>query len=148
MHKVTLPEEGQSFAFIYSVEDPGDVQSGVRGVGAQVMGADDGYVCQFARDTGGFWGARNSLELGACFKPAPGARAGAAPRRIVPQVGRGCWWCGGGGAQIPLLPALAQQPGRPRSPARPSALPRPGPPQPPPRRNPRPTATPHFPVRV
>ncbi|KAI8472481.1 MAG: tocopherol cyclase-domain-containing protein [Monoraphidium minutum] len=81
--KVTIPENGQSFALIYSVEDPGDSRSGVRGVGVQVMGADDGYICQFSKDTSAFWGARNSLELGACLRPAPAAPPGAAPRRMV-----------------------------------------------------------------
>ena len=96
--KVTDPDSGQSFALIYSVEDPGDARSGTRGVGVQVMGADDGYICQFSRDTGGFWAARNSLELGATFRPAAaagggGAAAGAAgarqrppPRRMLPQA--------------------------------------------------------------
>lgn len=51
------------------------------------MGADDGYICQFSPDTSTFWGARNSLELGACLRPAPGVRPQAAPRRIVGQVG-------------------------------------------------------------
>ncbi|GBF94640.1 tocopherol cyclase [Raphidocelis subcapitata] len=83
--RVALPDCGQSFAFMFSVEDPGDASSGVRGVGAQVMGIDDGYICQFSRDTGSFWGARNSLELGATFSVAPGAAARGAPRRIVTQ---------------------------------------------------------------
>jgi tocopherol cyclase len=100
--KVTDPKSGQSFALIYSIEDPGDGASGVRGVGAQVMGADDGYICQFTRDTGAFWAARNALELGACFRPQPAAAAAASsptlqqqqqrgggpapPRRMVPQA--------------------------------------------------------------
>jgi hypothetical protein len=64
------------------------------------MGADDGYICQFSRATEGFWGARNALELGASFKAAPGARPGAAPRRIMPQVG------GRGGCRPDALLAL------------------------------------------
>ncbi len=68
------------------MEDPGNPSSGVRGVGCQVMGADDGYICQFEKDTGAFWGARNSLELGACFKTRPGVRAAGAPRQVVAQV--------------------------------------------------------------
>lgn len=44
--QVTIPENGQSFALIYSIEDPADPRSPVGGVGAQVMGPDDGYICQ------------------------------------------------------------------------------------------------------
>lgn len=68
--KVTIPENGQSFALIYSIEDPGDPSSPVGGVGVQVMGPDDGYICQFSKDVGTFWASRNNLELGATFKQA------------------------------------------------------------------------------
>jgi len=34
--QVTIPENGQSFALIYSIEDPGDPSSPVGGVGVQV----------------------------------------------------------------------------------------------------------------
>lgn len=34
--QVTIPENGQSFCLIYSIEDPGDPNSPVGGVGAQV----------------------------------------------------------------------------------------------------------------
>jgi hypothetical protein len=48
--QVTIPENGQSFALIYSIEDPADPRSPVGGVGAQVMGPDDGYICQVGQD--------------------------------------------------------------------------------------------------
>jgi hypothetical protein len=35
--QVTIPENGQSFALIYSIEDPGDPSSPVGGLGVQVM---------------------------------------------------------------------------------------------------------------
>ena len=44
---------------------------------AQVMGPDDGYICQFSRNTGSFWADRNDLALGAGLKAlGPGARRG------------------------------------------------------------------------
>lgn len=105
--QVQLPETGQSFALIYSIEDPlgNTPQAGVglqvrratrqRAAGghslhrvpqrlhrarvclvkvsqsqSQVMGPDDGYICQFTPNVTGFWAERNRLALGATFKPA------------------------------------------------------------------------------
>ena len=34
------------------------------------MGPDDGYICQFNRDTKSFWADRNDLLLGAGIKAA------------------------------------------------------------------------------
>lgn len=83
--QVTIPENGQSFALIYSIEDPlGNTQQA--GVGLQVMGPDDGYICQFDKDVKSFWASRNSLELGATFKAAPGA-GGRLPQSMVSEVG-------------------------------------------------------------
>lgn len=70
---------------MYSAEDPaftGNVSQfeqlvyGPRhpGVGAQVMGADDGYICQYSQDTTSFWGSRHELELGNTFKAKPGQK--------------------------------------------------------------------------
>lgn len=73
-----------SVALIYSVEDPGDASSGVRGVGVQVMGPGDGYVCQFARDTRTFWADPRRLALGACLQAASGATP--PPRSVVPPA--------------------------------------------------------------
>lgn len=50
--KVTLPGDGQSFALIYSIEDPAGGNR-CAGVGAQVMGPDDGYLLQFSPQVGG-----------------------------------------------------------------------------------------------
>jgi len=66
--RVTIPEIHQSFAFIYSVEDPG--KGGVNsGTGVQVMGPEDGYVVQFSTRTDIFWGSESELALGASFQP-------------------------------------------------------------------------------
>jgi hypothetical protein len=68
--KVSLPEEKQSFAWMYSVEDPGaangsfsglgDFFEGAKfpGVGAQIMGADDKYLYQFDESVKSFWGSK------------------------------------------------------------------------------------------
>ena len=78
-----------SLALIYSVEDPGDASSGVRGVGVQLMGPGDGYLCQFSRDTRAFWADPRRLALGACLAAqATDAAGGAAsppppPRTVV-----------------------------------------------------------------
>ncbi len=44
--RLTLPGRGQSFAVIYSVEDPGS-QRPTSGVGAQIMGPNDSYLLQY-----------------------------------------------------------------------------------------------------
>lgn len=78
--RVTLPSDGQSFALIYSIEDPVGNRA-TAGVGAQVMGPDDGYLLQYSPDVVRFWAEPHSLALGAVFRarsepePAPGARA-------------------------------------------------------------------------
>ena len=51
----------------------------------QVMGPDDGYICQFSRETSSFWADRNDLLLGA------GIKAGAETRGVTStgiKVGR------------------------------------------------------------
>ncbi len=53
--KVTLPGDGQSFALIYSVEDPAGGNK-YSGVGAQVMGPDDGYLLQYSPQVRGLGG--------------------------------------------------------------------------------------------
>eukprot|EP00882_Tetradesmus_deserticola_P018828 GHRQ01020221.1.p1 GENE.GHRQ01020221.1~~GHRQ01020221.1.p1 ORF type:complete len:334 (+),score=10.49 GHRQ01020221.1:821-1822(+) len=84
--KVTIPENGQSFALIYSVEDPSNPKSPVGGVGVQVMGPDDGYICQFSRDTEPFWASRHSLELGATLAAKPTAAGQRRLRQPVSEV--------------------------------------------------------------
>lgn len=65
---MTIPENGQSFALIYSIEDPGNSSSPIGGIGVQVMGPDDGYICQHSKDIRPFWASRHKLELGAVLK--------------------------------------------------------------------------------
>ncbi|GJN19570.1 hypothetical protein PR202_gb06859 [Eleusine coracana subsp. coracana] len=65
--KVAIPEQRQSFCFMYSVENPlfhdgmSDLDKLVygprfTGVGAQILGADDKYICQFSEKSNNFWG--------------------------------------------------------------------------------------------
>ncbi|KAK2446232.1 tocopherol cyclase, chloroplastic [Trifolium repens] len=76
--KVSIPERRQSFCFMYSVENPAFpkqlttfelAQYGPRftGVGAQILGADDKYICQYTPESNNFWGSRNELMLGNTF---------------------------------------------------------------------------------
>lgn len=81
--QVTIPENGQSFALIYSIEDP-LANTPQAGVGLQVMGPNDGYICQFSKDVRTFWASRNSLELGATFQGGQGSTR--SPSCMVPQV--------------------------------------------------------------
>ncbi|XP_062098762.1 tocopherol cyclase, chloroplastic [Humulus lupulus] len=81
--KVSIPEKRQSFCFMYSVENPAFrrklsplevAQYGPRftGVGAQILGADDKYICQFSEESQHFWGSRHELMLGSTFTAGKG----------------------------------------------------------------------------
>jgi tocopherol cyclase len=61
--RVTLPEIEQSFAFMYSIDDPagGQPQSGGA---AQILGPDETYFCRTFPDVRQFWAWRRALELG------------------------------------------------------------------------------------
>ena len=72
-HAVAGSKTG-SFAFMYSVEDPGSF-SPTAGVGAQVMGPSDSYMVQYSRDTRRFWGWKHRLGLGCAFRTRTSAGA-------------------------------------------------------------------------
>ncbi|MEB3283217.1 MAG: tocopherol cyclase family protein [Lyngbya sp.] len=61
--RVTLSEDRQTFAFMYSIEDPigGQLHSGG---GAQILGPDDQYLCRTFPDVNRFWASPQALELG------------------------------------------------------------------------------------
>lgn len=82
--RVTLPGDSQSFALIYSIEDPAG-GGPFSGVGAQVMGPDDGYLLQYSPEVSTFWADPRSLALGATFRPA-GGRAGGAAGGMLAQA--------------------------------------------------------------
>ena len=62
-YRVTLPKEGQTFAFMYSIEDPigGKPYSGGA---AQILGPNDEYLCRTFPDVSKFWASRDRLALG------------------------------------------------------------------------------------
>ncbi|KAL2631964.1 hypothetical protein R1flu_016650 [Riccia fluitans] len=102
--KVSIPEVKDSFAWMYSAEDPGSCDSATGGldsivsgpkfpgIGAQVMGANDQYLFQFDRDVKTFWGSRHELSLGHTFLPkvskAP-PKCEANPKEFLDRVEEG-----------------------------------------------------------
>ncbi|MCF4967902.1 tocopherol cyclase family protein [Nostoc sp. CMAA1605] len=62
-YRVTLPDCGQTFAFMYSIEDPIGGQPHSGGA-AQVLGANDEYVYRIFPDVTQFWASRDVLALG------------------------------------------------------------------------------------
>ena len=73
---------GDSFALMYSCEDPSTPLARNPGTGAQAMGPGDGYLCRHSRSTGVFWAHPHRLELGAAFASAPGAQP---PRGLLSE---------------------------------------------------------------
>lgn len=61
--RVTLPKVGQTFAFMYSIEDPGGGQP-YSGGAAQILGPQDGYLCRTFPNPQLFWAWKESLGLG------------------------------------------------------------------------------------
>ncbi|TVU54018.1 MAG: tocopherol cyclase [Arthrospira sp. PLM2.Bin9] len=74
-YRVTLPEPGQTFAFMYSIEDPSGGQPHSGGA-AQILGPDDQYLCRTFPDVNKFWASPDTLALGhwgdTDLKSAPG----------------------------------------------------------------------------
>ncbi|NEQ82836.1 MAG: tocopherol cyclase [Moorea sp. SIO2I5] len=62
-YRVTLPNCGQTFAFMYSIEDPIGGQP-YSGGSAQILGPDDQYMCRTFPHPEQFWGSSESLGLG------------------------------------------------------------------------------------
>lgn len=77
-----MPKEKESFALIFSVEDPGG-RSPISGIGAQVMGPADGYLVQYDLDVSKFWAGKESLTLGSCFEMKKGKPQ---VRRMISKV--------------------------------------------------------------
>ncbi len=61
--RVTLPKLRESFAFMYSIEDPLG-GSDLRGGAAQILGIDEQYLIYNFPDTQQFWAAKDDLALG------------------------------------------------------------------------------------
>ncbi|CAK0735183.1 hypothetical protein CVIRNUC_000540 [Coccomyxa viridis] len=81
---IDVGDQGDSFAFIYSIEDPKGM-SPRQGVGAQIMGPGDSYILQFSRNIASFWATPYSLALGARFRPQPDRAFVQPPRQLVTQ---------------------------------------------------------------
>lgn len=62
-YRVTLPECGQTFAFMYSIEDPTGNQP-YSGGAAQILGANDEYLCRTFPNVQKFWAWQDALGLG------------------------------------------------------------------------------------
>lgn len=61
--RVTLPEHRQSFAFMYSIDDPAGGTANVGGC-AQILGANEQYFCRTFPNVKTFWADSQSLALG------------------------------------------------------------------------------------
>ncbi len=62
-YRVTLPKNGQTFGFMYSIDDPLGNQPHSGGA-AQILGANDEYLCRTFPDVKTFWAKKNQLSLG------------------------------------------------------------------------------------
>jgi tocopherol cyclase len=62
-YRVTLPQLRQTFAFMYSIEDPIGTKPHSGGA-AQVLGIDDEYICRTFPDLNQFWASPEVLALG------------------------------------------------------------------------------------
>jgi tocopherol cyclase len=62
-YRVTLPDPRQTFAFMYSIEDP---KGGMphSGGGAQILGPNDEYLCRTFPDVDQFWAWKDAFGLG------------------------------------------------------------------------------------
>jgi tocopherol cyclase len=62
-YRVTLPQQRQTFAFMYSIEDPIGTKPHSGGA-AQVLGIDDEYICRTFPNVNQFWASPEVLALG------------------------------------------------------------------------------------
>lgn len=62
-YRVTLPAVGETFAFMYSIEDPIGGKP-CSGGGAQILGPRDEYLCRSFPDVSQFWAWKGQLGLG------------------------------------------------------------------------------------
>jgi Tocopherol cyclase len=68
-YRLTLPEEHVSFAFIFSIEDPGHrPPSNLRLACVQVIGPNDEYIVQGDRDDSLFWAWKHQQGFGCSFE--------------------------------------------------------------------------------
>ncbi len=84
-YRVTLPDCGQTFAFMYSIEDPigGRPYSGGA---AQILGPDDEYLCRTFPDVQTFWAWKNALGLGHWGQRPAESRSRRAASSVKPRT--------------------------------------------------------------
>ncbi len=92
--RLTLPELGQTFAFMYSIEDPGGGQLHSGGA-AQILGPNDDYLIRTFPAVEDFWASPDQLSLGHWRRSsiarslAHTAATWLEPSQFEPQVGEG-----------------------------------------------------------
>ncbi len=87
--RLTLPDLAQSFAFMYSIQNPA---GGTRASGgcAQILGPDDTYVCRTFPNTAGFWAWHDCVGVGHWRSPVDSLRpVWLAPQRFATTVAEG-----------------------------------------------------------
>ena len=85
--RLTLPETHQTFAFMYSMEDPVGGQRHSGGT-AQILGPDDSYFCRTFPDVGQFWAWAEGLGVGHWRETAPSKDPVGAPQGTPQQQPR------------------------------------------------------------
>ncbi|KAJ0030797.1 hypothetical protein Pint_12819 [Pistacia integerrima] len=96
---VSIPEQRQNFCFRYTVENPafntklsalelGQYGPRFTGVGAQILGADDKYICQYSQESSNFWASRHDLILGNTFTAEKDSQP--PNKEVLPQIGVHC----------------------------------------------------------
>jgi tocopherol cyclase len=83
-YRVTLPTKGDSFAFMYSIEDPigGKPHSGG---GAQILGPNDEYLCRTLPSVQQFWAWPQFLGLGHWRQTVIPSTGDRTPRYLEPD---------------------------------------------------------------
>lgn len=89
-YRVTLPDCGQTFAFMYSIEDPAG-GSPYSGGAAQILGPNDEYLCRTFPNLQNFWAWRDALGLGhwGRTKEPPAQPGFLAPERFHQAIAEG-----------------------------------------------------------
>lgn len=89
--RLTLPEQAESWAFMYSIDDPAG-QSALSGGAAQIVGPGEQYLCAWLPDVQRFWAWPHRLGLGHCqagLPPSDRGRQLLPPEAFLPTVGQG-----------------------------------------------------------
>ncbi|MEM7772829.1 MAG: tocopherol cyclase family protein [Cyanobacteria bacterium P01_A01_bin.37] len=81
--RVTIPEVRQSFAFMYSIENPSGTVP-YSGGGAQILGPDDSYFCRPFSDVNQFWAWTDRLGLGH-WRSTPKSQSMTDSKQLSPQ---------------------------------------------------------------